>query len=56
MKKVVTKHRSLQWIYFALPIIFVITLAFKRAVLYGNIAFLIAGLGTEKEYSEYVYR
>ena len=56
MKQVVTKCRSLRWIYFAFPILFVITLAFKGTVLYGNIAFLIVGFGTEKRYSEYVYR
>ena len=38
MKKSLVKIHSLRWDHFVLPIQFVLTLAFDRAILYGNVA------------------
>ena len=37
-----------------LPILFVLTLASDRAVLYGNVAFSVLVLSTEKRYSSFL--
>ena len=48
------KLRSLWWVYFVLPTLFVFTLAFYRAVLYGNVAFSFLVLSTKKRYSRFL--
>ena len=41
IKELIGKLRSLWSINFVLPILFVLALVFDRAVLYGNVAFLM---------------
>ena len=54
LKQLLAKPRSLRQVHFALPILFVLTLASGRAVLYGNIAFSILVLSTKKRYSNFL--
>ena len=41
-------------VHFVLSILFDLTLAFDKVVLYGNIAFPIVGLWTQKHYSSFL--
>ena len=50
MKESVTKHCSLSKVNFVLSILFVLTLVFEKAALYGNISFLIVRLPCKKQY------
>ena len=47
MKQSEAKLRSL--VHFTLPILFVLTLAFDKAVLYGNVAFSIVVLSAKND-------
>ena len=55
-KKVGTGKKlcSLWYIHFALPILFVLTLSSDRAVLCGNVVFLILVLSTKRQYSSFL--
>ena len=48
------KLRSLWQVHFALPMIFVLTLASESAFFYGNVAFSIFVLSTKKRYSSFL--
>ena len=52
MKELLEKLRSFCKVNFVLPILFVLTLVFGKAVLYGNVAFSI--LLRKKRYSSFL--
>lgn len=53
LKRLVKKLRFLCQDHFVLPILFLLTLTFDRAVFHGNIAFSIAVLSTKKNRGKY---
>ena len=53
-KKTLAKLRSLWYVHFVLPVLFVFALASDWAVLYGNVAFSILVLSTKRRYSSFL--
>ena len=53
-KKLLEKLRHFCKVNFLLPILFVLTLVFTRAVWYGNVAFSITVLSSKKRYSSFL--
>ena len=51
MKEFLERLRSFCKVNFVLPILFVLTLVFDKAVLYGNVAFSIIIISSKKRYS-----